>query len=1187
MSTTGKIAPAATIAKQGAASDPAASAWVSANAGSGKTTVLVRRVLRLMLAGIDPARILCLTYTTAAAANMANRLFGKLADWVRLDDPQLDEELVDALGCSPSADERNRARRLFAEALETPGGLKIQTIHAFCTRVLQSAPFEAGIPAHFEVISETDRVDAIENAVARTLDLASSGGHALRASLDRIAGAVDDQRFRHVIDKALAASAFMKGDGGQIRSLDEISADLAAALAVEPAWTVDDLQSQGLSRIEHHLGFTDALAAVEAFGSAKERQTWADHALAYASDDPSLRLAVWRKVFMTDKGEIRTKAVTIAVTKALPEFEGMVDAARLAYIAHRDRLNAFNTYDLSLSLFGLARIILSDYEAAKRRMSVLDYGDLIVRTRDLFASVDVAWLIYKLDAGLDHLLVDEAQDTSKDQWAILNALTAEFLAGAGQREARLARTIFAVGDEKQSIYGFQGAAPAEFGLQRSDLQRRFRQKGDSFNDVRLNVSFRSTRDIVEAVDAVFRQASAFEGLSSDPADTCTVHDTTRGEASGAVDLWDLIEPDATDDEVVWRRPLDAPERQAPIQRMARAIARTLKTWAAAGQDDLGRAFSPGDALILLPKRKAAFAAIVRALKNEGVPVAGMDRLVLSSHVVVEDLLALARSALLPDDDLTLAVVLKTPFFGLDDDDLLRLAPGRPASLRRALASSPDRRDIEANARLSRIEALASTLGPFAFFSNVLSVMGGRRQVLSRLGSEAADAIDALLVRALEHEQREGPSLNRFIHAIEASSDDVKRDLAVAGGEVRVMTVHGAKGLEAKVVFIADIGMPPSNQKESPLIELPLSGSNAGKTVTVWSPRAADDSAPAAQARALIRQKATEEHHRLLYVALTRAEDRLIICGVKPAAKNLGLSWYGLVESGLLATEAGLIEQPPITGDIGCRRFKVTPDLDIPQKAVGTSGKDRFDIPGWVNAVLPLERVPVPPLAPANALSATELPERATDRAIDHSFTAAAAERGRFVHLLLQWLPSVDIARRLIVAQRLAARHARDMTADEQMHLINQTLAVMASPDVAELFGDASLAEAEIGGSIATADGPRPVSGRIDRLVVSDQYILVADFKTTLRPPSAPGSIAPATLTQLAAYRALLGQIYPGRPVRALVIYTVGPVVLEATGADLDRALATLIGSMSSASQDVDAQEVVAQDVVNPVMFTGA
>ena len=1159
------VVPELTRALQARASDPGASAWVSANAGSGKTTVLVRRVLRLLLADIDPARILCLTYTKAAAANMANRLFDTLADWVRLDAEGLVAALSAVLDRPPVASEITRARQLFVGALETPGGLKFETIHAFCTRVLQATPFEAHVPAHFEVISDTDKAALIEQAIASVLLLASTEVGSLKASLDHLAGLVDGNSFRELVEQAIARGGFLVDENGDVRDMADIAADLRDALEIDPLVTTEALEAAALPSIERLADMAVAMRVVARLGTDTEIARWEPAARAYSAAAPSERMALWSSVLLTQDG-VRKDVVTKKVRAAAPELADALEAAARLCLDLRLHRRALQTYWQSLALFEVSRLVLAHYNAAKRQEARLDYGDLITRTRELFTRIDAAWVIYRLDSGLDHLLVDEAQDTSADQWAILNALTAEFLAGEGQRDQATQRTIFAVGDEKQSIFGFQGAAPAEFSLQRHALGERSRPLSIPFHDVRLNVSFRSTRDVIEAVDAVFaRPEAALAGQTGGDSNRM-VHETVRGDACGAVDLWSLVEPAAKDTEIVWNRPLDAPERQAAVQQLARTIALTLKSWLDAGVDDLGRPFAAGDALILLPKRRAAFAAIVRALKDAGVPVAGMDRLKLADHIAAQDLVALGRAALLPEDDLTFAAMLKSPLFGYDDQDLLRLAPGRPGSLRFALASSDDGRDRAAHARFVTIEALAVSVGPFAFYSSVLSLMDGRRLMLSRLGAEAADVMDAFLGRARDHEQREGPSLSRFLEAVENSADDVKRDLATASGEVRVMTVHSAKGLEAPVVIIADIGAAPSGRQGDTLFELPLRQRSAGGSgrgpAVIWSPRKDDDCAQAAQARALRTVREREEFMRLLYVAMTRAEDRLIVCGIRPvSAKALATSWYGLIEAGLSSSKTGLVELAARRDGLGVRRFKVTPAIpaQAPVRREGVPSGAADPVPDWVHRPLLPETEAAPPLAPANALSAASADARPDDRAAAGALAAEAASRGRAVHLLLQWLPGVAPDARDAIGLRLLGTMSGRDDAAASLALVAQTRALIEAPALAALFGDGSLAEVEIGGTIRTARGERAIAGRIDRLVITRDEIVLADFKTTRRPSATVQAIGAGTLTQLAAYRQLLCQLYPDRSVRTLVIYTTGPQVLMPDDSQLADALAMFLG----------------------------
>lgn len=1139
------------------ASDPQASAWVSANAGSGKTTVLVRRVLRLLLAGVDPGRILCLTYTTAAASNMSNRLFDILSQWTRLSGSDLDAALTKQLGRPPESVERTRARRLFAQAIETPGGLKLQTIHAFCTRILQSTPFEAGVPAHFDIIGDTARRDEIEQAIGQVLGQASGDAPALKRSLDQIARWADDSRFRTIIDRAIACTDFLLGPDGLVRPLDAIEADIRAALGVDPELSEEGFCERALARCERVMPFTELAKAVMEHGKDKVRAGFEPAIRDWPALGAVERLDTLLHLLLTAKGEPSPRKVTIEATRSMPH--GVDRQAELqALLANaRNSLLAIRAAERSIALFTLARLILGIYTRRKRALAALDYEDLLVRTRNMLESGAAQWVLYKLDAGLDHLLVDEAQDTSADQWAILRALTGEFFAGEGPRATGSQRTIFAVGDEKQSIYGFQGAAPAEFGAQREH----YRTADPSLRSIRLQVSFRSTRDIIEAVDLVFAQPDAFVGLTSDPTVAGTKHETNRRteDDCGAVDLWELVEAEPANTDVVWTRPIDAPERNAPVQTLARRIALTIQDWTLRGFDDLGRPFQPGDALVLLPKRKAAFEAVVRALKNAGVPVAGMDRLMLSDHIAVQDMLAIGRAVLLPEDDLTLATALKTPVFGLDDEALMRLAFDRPGSLRDALrVQGNDPTFAPVHDRLASLEQLSRESGPFGFYATILSVMGGRRAMLSRLGAEAGDALDAFLQRALAFEQQEGPSLAGFIEAIASSTDQVKRDLAQPAGEVRVMTVHGAKGLEAPVVFIADIGADQTPQNSAGLIAVPYSSGNAVTAIPIWVPSKDRDCHATRHARDTIRQLATEEQHRLLYVAMTRAEDRLIVCGVQPGRESsLQGSWYRFVQQGLSASP----DMGPITPGIeGFQRWRFKVSKPLPPAGLSGDGaastlKKPAPPPLWLHEPVTPEHEPTPPLAPSRAMTAAGQEGRPADSPARQT----ALARGRFAHLLLQHLPGIAAEQRLRVAERLAARFATSLTGDDQAGLIAATLAVMSMPACAALFGPDGLAEVEIGGVIATHAGERRVQGRIDRLLITADRIILADFKTSLRAPRHRDEISADSLSQLAVYQALLSQLHPGKSMTPLLIYTSEPVLHEPSQEQIRRALAGITG----------------------------
>lgn len=1156
----GWIVPPLTNQRQALAAHPRLSAWVSANAGSGKTHVLVNRVLRLLLDGVAPSRLLCITYTKAAAANMANRVFAALSAWATLPEKDLIDTLAKLTGETPSPTQRAAARRLFAQALETPGGLKIETIHAFCTRVLQSAPFEANVPPRFEVADDLAQAEMLREARRELLMAVAADPQGAEAgALDLLAQQAAQDTFDAMMQEALRQRALFNDPEGRARNPGEMRDGIAAVLGIAPdladAIVKADFRS-AFTQIAGLGGLIEALAA----GSQTRQNFAATLRSLRAGVDDGDPVAFCRRGFITDAGTINVNIRGKGKSEFEPALLTVLDDLAARLLAAADQLNAIAIRDRSHALALLVTRMLASYQRQKSERSLLDYDDLIARTRSLLTRVEAAWVLYKLDAGIDHILLDEAQDTSDAQWAILRKLAEEFSSGAeGPKEDNpKPRTVFVVGDEKQSIYGFQGAAPAAFNEQKRQLGQRITEADQRFEPISLNTSFRSAPDIMQAVDAVFALPEHARGLVFDGSDRPETHDTVRRGAAGCVDLWPLCANDTGEPPDAWTTPVDAPERRSGTAKLAQRIAATLAEWTHRGTDDLGNPFSPGDVMILLRQRGALFENIVKALKDAGVPVTGRDRLTLAEHPAVEDLVVLGRTLLLPEDDLTLATALKTPLIGLDDDDLLRLAPGRTGSLREALrqAGVAEPRYASVERQLTELAAEAGRCGPFRFFAGLLGPGGGRNLALARLGAEAGDALDAFLSAALDHERRYGPSLAGFLQHIEGSATDVKRDLSSSAGEVRVMTVHGAKGLEAKVVILADLAPAPGAKRLPKIMAIEPPRRQA---VPIWPPASAEDASATAAAKARIIDQMVEEHHRLLYVAMTRAEDRLIVCGAQAKGEAPAGSWYAMVEAGLAASGTGLAEIGE--GDAAIRRFMVSPPQPQAVEAPAAAAA-AVPIPAWLRTPPPREDEPAPPLKPSSALAAADAPARPADG----PFLAEAAAAGRFAHLLLQMLPDIAADQRLPVAQALGLARAGAVAAPKRESIIADALALLADPTLAGLFGRGSLAEVPIAGTVELGDGERrPVSGQIDRLAISAEEVVIADFKTTARPPRDMEAIPETTLAQLAVYRALIGQIYPGRSVRALLVYTATLTRLEPAPERLDAVMERLgrAGTMAS------------------------
>ncbi|MFC4175551.1 double-strand break repair helicase AddA [Microvirga sp. GCM10011540] len=1136
------VIPDYTREAQRRAANPRASAWVSANAGAGKTKVLTDRVVRLLLAGSPPGRILCLTFTKAAAANMAIRVFERLGKWVTLDEESLVKELTELEGERPTRQQVRLARTLFARAVETPGGLKIDTIHAFCERLLHLVPFEANVPARFAVLDESQTDEMLAAAMANVLADASSGNYPeLAEALDIVSVEAAGDALTSALNAAMRCKTFLhRVDGPAL---------LRKELGLAPDETIESVEQ---AMLDGGIGPDSwpSIARELLAGKTTDQERAAAFIAASEASNPDEKLTHYLTIFLKESDwtpRAESRLVTKSVDPALKE-KLLAEQQRIWRLIEKRK--AARAFARTTALFTLAAEISLRVDQAKARLGALDFQDLIDKTLQLLNRGDAAWVLYKLDRGIDHVLVDEAQDTNPEQWEILRRITEDFTAGFGAQGKRV-RTLFAVGDPKQSIYGFQGAAPQEFESSRQTWSRKVSAAELPFEDVRLTVSFRSAKAVLSAVDATFAVDRHFKGLSFEDKAVGTVHESARPHAPGLVELWPTETPAEEEEPEAWVLPVDQPEQQSPPVVVARRVAQAVKCWTTKG-DEMGRVWSAGDVLVLVRKRGAAFEAVIRALKEAGVPVAGADRLNIGEHIAVLDLVAAGRAALLPEDDLTLATALKSPLVGLTDDDLIRIAAYRAdeESLLAALERHAEAGDKAAGAGLEALHAwqeLARTHGPFGFFATLLGPRGGRSKLVARLGSEAGDAIDAFLCFAHQSETTETPSLTVFLNRFESASHTIKRDLDAVNNEVRVMTVHGAKGLEAPIVILIDgcevLGRDP------PLLQLPT---RFGETVPVWSPGKSYDSDVMAQARETLHAKGHEEHNRLLYVAMTRAKDRLVIAPYLTGRKDSPQeAWCEMIRHGLIEKAGGLELSEAPYGPIEVWRDGAP--LARPAASAEIVPLEPVEVPDWLSLPAHPEPEPLPPIRPSSALGAAERLARPGDG----PYAPDARLRGTLVHALLERLPSLPLERREAMAGAYVKARAPRLREDVRAAVVASALGVLDHPDLKPLFGPASRAEAPIAGRVGTAAGDLMVSGQIDRLAVLDDEVLVADFKTTARPPR-PGQPPPRSyVAQLALYRTLLQEIYPGRRVRAFLVWTSGPVIHELREPDLESAL-TLI-----------------------------
>ncbi|MEO0712935.1 MAG: double-strand break repair helicase AddA [Pseudomonadota bacterium] len=1134
---------------QAVAADPDISAWVSANAGSGKTKVLIDRVARLLLEGAKPDSILCVTYTKAAANEMLARLFDRLGQWSIMEEPKLAKRLAELEGRDAASYDGARiraARALFAQALETPGGLRIETIHAFCARVLRRFPLEAGVSPGFAEIEEDDArtlwQEAMEHAIMRadpqTLDRVSSEGGALGV----VAG------LSALKTNAAAIRAFARSCRNDPSAMTTSLRAMLGAPDETPRALLqramgDDLPRADLVAIANRLrggAKTDAATAAAL-----------DVAVSDATDED--RWLAYRGIFATTKGWRTSNPYTAkyADPDIADLFQMKGDIGREAHrvMSADAAIRAAEMLERTMALLAVGLPALDHYESAKRRRGALDFDDLILHTRRLLSDdpTRTLWVLYKLDGGLKHVLLDEAQDTSPDQWALIDALTEEFFAGEGSQHQRT-RTLFVVGDEKQSIYSFQGAAPEQFLRKRQTFIGRV-PDGQS---PEMEMSFRSSPEVLTFVDEVFR-SDAFDGqapFSIDPPSEADApqHTARRANQPGSVEVWPIQERPEDAEADPWDAPVDSEGETSPKAALAKSIAQNLREMIERG-DTVWRetpdrkwyrdAMRADDALILVRGRTGGlFEAIIRALKDEGLPVAGADRLVLADHIGVQDCLNLMRFALLPEDDLTLAEILRGPFCDLVDDDihLFPLAHGRGSTS--LWSRLKDQLGQPFGPAASFCDALLDMKDapPFEFLSAVLEtpLVAGRTgwtRLLERLGTPAREPVDALLARAIAHDSSGPSSLQTFVAAMDADGSQIKRDLSAPNGAVRVMTVHGAKGLQAPVVIVPDTTSAAAGAKDTLFV--------LDDGTPLWSPQKAGDIDRAAAAREDAGAKALREHRRLLYVALTRAQDRLVIAGAwhgQATGSGLGKnSWMGAC---LSAMERLGVEPD---AERGVLRYGAQPPT---ARTVETRSETASDVPEWLTQPAPSE-----PDA-RRLVSPSQIGTR--DAPVIPPLGPGAKPRlarGRAIHALLQVLPALPAGQRIAFARQ---RLSQDPDLDPSQHdeILNAAFGVLNDAEFADVFAPEGRAEAAIIGTAPELPDGVIVNGRVDRLVARDSDVLIIDFKTDRPAPADESGVAESYLVQMAAYQAVLRQAYPERDVRCALVWTDGPKLMPLTSDNL-------------------------------------
>ena len=1128
--------------RQRLAADPSASVWVSASAGTGKTKVLTDRVLSLLLTGIKPQRILCLTFTRAAAAEMAFRISDRLGQWTMAEDNVLREELSNLLDHSVRDNLIKRARLLFAQVLDTPGGMNIQTIHAFCQSLLGRFPLEAGVSPHFSLMVERDSEEMLLSARESLFNLARRGSDSiLAAALENVTAHIHETQFPDLLAELTYARGRFRRlilsygniDGviSKIQELLNVLPGETAISVIEGACINKNLDEQGLR------------TAISGLSEGNKNDIIRGQKIQLWLDEPSSRadnFFEYAAIFLTDLNKPIFNVRKILITKAAQKKS--LGAADIL-LAEGKRLQSIILHWRSInistntsSLLVLWEALLANYQAQKNAKSLIDYDDLILMAGDLLNREGVSpWVLYKLDGGIDHVLVDEAQDISPAQWRVIEALVEEFFAGLGTHDR--VPTIFSVGDVKQSIYSFQGADPTIFGRMQSFFHKHAENAEQNWRSIDLNVSFRSTEAVLSTVDAVFNLPEIADGVTFDK--HLIKHEVWRAGAGGLVELWPPVDPLFSDTPMPWKPPVERIRGDAPQTRLARLIAGRIAKMLQDKEilESKGRPILPGDIMILVRRRTGFVEDMVRSLKELKIGVTGIDRMILTEQLAVMDLIAFGQFLLLPDDDLTLASVLKSPLIGLNEDQLFKLAYQRPGTLWSSLADNRgmDGQTLLAYEELSYFMGKADFIPPFELFGELLGSHNGRKKLVSRLGPDALDPISEFLNLALTYEKIHPSSLEGFLHWISSGAVEIKRDLEQATQDaVRVMTIHAAKGLQAPIVFLPDTLQVP---QKGPTLFWPQNSNGIDQAV-LWPIRRSFYEKVSEREYEDVCQRRDQEYKRLLYVAMTRAEDRLYICGWKTKNKPPEHCWYNLVKSGLSQighefNESFLKESDETSGStvlrvISKQKIKVVEKRNV-------LNVNYRELPPWVfNSSVdePLSPVTLVPSHSANENSVVISPLQNND---EDSF-----KRGHIIHRLLQTLPDLEPEKRGLATKKFLDRSIYSLTTVDKEEITREVLSVINHIEFSPIFGSGSRAEVSLMGMV----GKKIISAQLDRLLVTEKQVFVIDFKTNRPPPKTPDQVDEGYLRQMAAYRITIQNIYPDKEVKCALLWTVGAHLME-------------------------------------------
>jgi ATP-dependent helicase/nuclease subunit A len=1083
--------------------DPSYSLWVSASAGTGKTKILIDRVLSLLVQGIEINKILCMTFTNAAAQEMLERIYQETTNWIAHSETELFICLEKLLHRPPAPQEMRKATSLLEDITHPLNILKVKTIHSFCSDIAHKFALEMDLNPSIQILDHTELKAFIKEVKSRIFlkkEIFNTGLN--------IISQITEAKLEEIIEVIITSKT--KLEAVFCNDIDTIENKLKYLFKCNNLSNIEELLKDFCNHTTHSkllpLGNIIKAGGITDLDKAQRIESWLNSALEIKIS----KIEDYLSCFLKKDGEKLKKVFSLGVTSKLDiSLLDTIQDLCYEYIENKKSLCLIENTKLFLKL---SQFVLEQYQQYKKSKNSLDYNDLITKTANILRSENMSnWILYKLDHQIEHILVDEAQDTSAEQWLIIDSLSTEFFSGVSAIE--VPRSIFIVGDEKQSIFSFQGANPEIFNLMQQYFKERILASTGKFAEITLDTSFRSAPIILDCVDKVFNDPILQRSVTTKPHILHTAH---RSNYEGSIEVWPLVKSIKLDSykHESWNLPVKRVEKYNASKVLAKLLALKIKEWLSKGKflSSYDRNLLPSDIMVLVRKRSEFIDHFIDYCKKFHIPISGKDRINLKDQIVFEDLLSLAKFALLPEDDLNLACLLKSPIIGITEEELFQLCHTRHSSVWNSLIEkqTTNKRFKKITEELMLYFNMADFMSPFEFFYKVLEIYDGKKKFISRLGLQVTDILEEFLRQAEKFEKDANISLQSFVIWIERNTFDTKNQTSSLN-TIQIMTVHSAKGLQAPVVILADpMDIPENNELLYWLDDIP-----------VW---------PAKQS--LLNQECTllkqqylkqqlDEYYRLLYVALTRAEDELIICGYEKLSVLSSNSWYQLLWQKLYT-------------DSSLKMFECLGDMEI----------EAFTSPYYIK--LGAQHM-FYPLSTENTSQATLLPSFLEEPFIEaaHKYFKPTESietsdenfflKGQVMHRLLEFLPSIpQDYHRSLAASLLQSLSLPTL----EVGLDNKALTILNDKNFDFIFYNKnSIAEVNIAGYLEILGETFFVSGKIDRLILEENEVIIIDYKTNKILPKTEADIKLSYLKQILTYRQLIKKIFPQKNIRIMLLWT--------------------------------------------------